>query len=629
MPGVNIFIQNGIGENAEQFHKKLNEIRTQEFHFVKTFHTDPGFIVNGVFIEGYPVLQWQNGDFDFILEGEIYYSEEEEVKTQSEVLGRLITAEQPDKNKISDWLHNHDGEFVLYVFDRVKRKIYVQNTAYAHLQVYCLQLPGQVAVSREHRTIQKALGYKDLDVVGIAQLLLHGYPLGNRTYYKNMIRLEPSNLLVIDVDEATCKLVKINKMNIGNKFHEDKSPQTNAQNLVDLLHENVAWMPHNFPDFHVGLSLSGGLDSRLVAAAMKNLNIPFTGLTFPDKLLLDSEEQPDVKYAEVIAKTLNASWDYCRVSHPTGHDACELLDVMYGFNFGMVFIMPFYHYLREKYDSKLLHATGETGLDLRDATPHRPVKGMADLTQYLLDNKTKIDVQDIARIMHVSEEQMRGELRAHLEQYPEEKEADKYVHYHLLNYNFNNCCQAEERSRHFYWTPIPLDTTRFFRYAMGVPDSQKKYHVLFREVLLAVNPEIAAIPNHKWNAAITDPKFLKAQKKEERKYKLINTLPTGLKNKLRSFVYRQTKRNIQPLDAPFTECLENQMTNHDEMAQYFNTSEMKKYLEQGENGKYKCVRDLDFPNNLLAITSFIESCFNENIELEKHKEETFKRAVEI
>ena len=222
----------------------------------KTFHSDPGFLINGVFYEGYPFLEWQKGDFLYVLEGELYYLEEVEVKTHAEQLAQLISAEPPDKNKINDWLLCHDGEFVLYAYNVVKRKIYVQNTAYAHLPIYCLQLPGQVLISREHRTIQKLFGYNEFDIVGIAQFLLHGYTLGNRTYYKNMIRLEPSNLLTVSVDEVTCKLTKINNMNIGNKFHEDKSVKTNAQNLVDLLHENVKWLPHNFSGYTVGLSLS-------------------------------------------------------------------------------------------------------------------------------------------------------------------------------------------------------------------------------------------------------------------------------------------------------------------------------------------------------------------------------------
>jgi len=40
MPGLNVFIQKGIGENAEQFPQKLNEIRPQDFHFIKTRHAD-------------------------------------------------------------------------------------------------------------------------------------------------------------------------------------------------------------------------------------------------------------------------------------------------------------------------------------------------------------------------------------------------------------------------------------------------------------------------------------------------------------------------------------------------------------------------------------------------------------
>ncbi len=416
MPGVNIFIKEDIGSQSESLQNRLHETRTLDFHFVKTFHSDHECVVNGIFFEGYPHLSWKSDDRLYVLEGEIYYFGEEDVKEEAEKLANLISSEHLDKNKIDDWLFSHDGEFVLYVYDFVKKKVFVQNSAYAHLPVYCLQLSGQVVITREQRTLFKALGYTEFDPLGLAQYLFHGYPLGTRCLYKNVLRLEPSNLIIVDVPQAESKVIPINPMNMGDKFHGDKNVKTNAQNLVELLHENVKWLPHNFPNHQVGLSLSGGLDSRLVAAALKNMNVPFTGLTFPDKLKLESDDQPDVKYAEEITRTLDVPWDYCRLTHPTGQDAIKMLDVTFGMvYFGLSFIMPFYRYLGENYGRKLLYTTGETGLNLRDSRPHRPLKNLDELTEYLLRNKSKIDIEDIGRITNISSEEIIGELRAHLE----------------------------------------------------------------------------------------------------------------------------------------------------------------------------------------------------------------------
>ena len=91
------------------------------------------------------------------------------------------------------------------------------------------------------------------------------------------------------------------------------------------------------------VSLSGGLDSRAVAAGLRREEIPFTAATF-----LNSQQTnaADVRVASRVAEALGVEWQLFHPRPPQGKDLVQLLDLKSGANnLRMSFILPFFHQL--------------------------------------------------------------------------------------------------------------------------------------------------------------------------------------------------------------------------------------------------------------------------------------------
>ena len=320
--------------------------------------------------------------------------------------------------------------------------------------MFFYQKDQKIYVTRELKTIVKLEGLQDFDRIGIAQYLMIGNPLGKRTLFENVIRLEPQNLVRISLNSLKVELIEINQFNFENKIHKSKSLNENAKYLTDLLHETCRKMIEAFPDKTNVLSLSGGLDSRTVGAALKNENIKFESATILDPA---KEGVQDSYYAEIIAKILNSPWQEYKLNYPNGQKAKELIDMCFGGNYlGMTFIIEFYEGLIKKYGRNILYITGETGLDIRNFLPHRDLNTIEDLIQFILDNKTHMPLDQACELVKVSKELVVSDIRNELLRYPENDLKQKFIHFQFLNYNLNWCIHGVERSRMFFEIVFPL-----------------------------------------------------------------------------------------------------------------------------------------------------------------------------
>lgn len=163
---------------------------------------------------------------------------------------------------------------------------------------------------------------RKIDFVAVVEVLNSNYPLADRT--------------VIQDISKTPWLAKPNAANTDWEFSSipihgksQDTPENIARNFFDLICEEI--FEYIKDKKTVGLLLSGGMDSRIVAGALnniiisKNLNITVTALTWGNK------NTRDVIYAERIAKILNWDWKHYTVEAKdllnnikvTGLRACE------------------------------------------------------------------------------------------------------------------------------------------------------------------------------------------------------------------------------------------------------------------------------------------------------------------
>lgn len=145
---------------------------------------------------------------------------------------------------------------------------------------------------------------KKIDSVAVVEILNKNFPFADRTVLQNISKtpwLAKPNTNLTEWEFSAIPL--------HGKFKDD--PEIIARKFFDLICDEI--LNYLKDKKTVGLLLSGGMDSRMVAGALdyliktKQLDIKVTALTWGNK------NTRDVVYAERIAKILNWEWKHYTV----------------------------------------------------------------------------------------------------------------------------------------------------------------------------------------------------------------------------------------------------------------------------------------------------------------------------
>ena len=146
--------------------------------------------------EHYPVFSWETEDLLVHLEGRIYHPEEPQLTTQLSELSHLIFTQKIDpRSRLAKWLLRTDGDFLLVLVHKADGGIAVINDVFGRLPTYVHLRDGCLILSRDLRRVTQVLGAADFDRMALAQYLLLGFPLGNRSWFAGIKSLEPASLV--------------------------------------------------------------------------------------------------------------------------------------------------------------------------------------------------------------------------------------------------------------------------------------------------------------------------------------------------------------------------------------------------------------------------------------------------
>ena len=206
-------------------------------------------------------------------------------------------------NGYKEWgddLPNHlNGMWAFCIFDTLKRKLFLSRDRFGEkplfykLEKNTLIFSSELNFFKEIANINLEINYKN-----IQKYCGYGFFPKNITPYNNIFKLEPGHNLVIDM---------INKKNEINKFWEYKTEPNFNKNIADWTKEikfllNKSVRNRMLADVPVGVFLSGGLDSSIIAllASNKNQKIKTFSIGF------DQEEFDESQYSNLISKKINS-----------------------------------------------------------------------------------------------------------------------------------------------------------------------------------------------------------------------------------------------------------------------------------------------------------------------------------
>ncbi|SIS01198.1 asparagine synthase (glutamine-hydrolysing) [Natronorubrum daqingense] len=614
--------------DAESFRKSLDPLTHMDRYEATVMLNSSEYSLGVTAYPEYPTAIYENETHWVYLEGRIYddggaerdHDGENEITREKghdgadsgDKYGLLSLAEtvfeHGDNERVEDWVTETDGEFLLVAYEKDSGRLALLNDALGRLPVYYAQDGETFVFSRELRYLVSEFG-DSFDQMGIAQCLLLGHSLGERTLLEGVNRMRPASLLVFDPDHGLTTETTVQTFAFDENEHADRSAERNASELVSLF-ERACRQRSSSKGTDV-ISLSGGLDSRSVLAGYQIEE------QSPVAATMESSEyvpQSDVEIARVIAAEFDVEWQTYQVSHPVGRDLETLIKTKNG-QVGLLtsFILGFFRQIREEYGSSLSYITGDGGdMVLPDLTPARSLT-MDELVDQVIQQYGIFPVEDVAEITGLSESAIRESIRSRFEEYPETDPNALYVHFRIYERAVNFLFEGEDRNRFFFWSTTPFYSLPFFTYAMHCPSEQKVQYNLYRTFLTDLSPEAARIRHPNYRAPVASSRHAMVAMIDD----LLSRYPRvmeSIKPVIKSVNDLDTEASLQP---DTIECIRSQVNQCGAVSDVFSSEDVHQFLDShADYGRVSIYR-------IFALTSFIDDISSNQPVLNTYRNNTF------
>jgi asparagine synthase (glutamine-hydrolysing) len=245
---------------------------------------------------------YTNKDIFVWIEGECYnlYNSNKILNTQAESFEELIAICYKEE-KLKELLSEIDGYFACSIYDKKKEKVTLISDRYGMKMLYYCCKDGYFAWSSEVKGLL-ALDFidKSVNIDSIDCFMDIGHLLKEDTWHKNIKLIKPASTLEYKIKEKEVShkyywtWAKIKKNSIS--FNEA------VDELGKLLLGSVKKRFN--PKEKIGIALSGGLDSRMIFAAINKLYPEYKGYAFT----FGAKKSGDINIAKEVIKL--SKWEH-------------------------------------------------------------------------------------------------------------------------------------------------------------------------------------------------------------------------------------------------------------------------------------------------------------------------------
>jgi asparagine synthase (glutamine-hydrolysing) len=492
-----------LADRAGALAKALASVLHDERYTARVLWRDDVHFLAFTGYPAYPLASRRVGDWVVHIEGQMYGPSRAAAERRVDVLAHLMTADGAE-HELAARLLDSDGDFVICLRHRTTGAVSILTDVLGRLPLYYHRTPDAVVVSRELRFIASVMRERRFDRMALAQYLLTGHPLGSRTLLDSVQRLPGATLIRIGGDGRDVRVTALHRLDLEPKSRAGRDARDNAQELATRFVE--ACTVRAVPGHPVVIAMSGGFESRALAAGFHAAAVPFGCATFLDSA---GQAAPDVPVAARIAQLFGSPWKLVRLDPPRRRDVLTLLRMKSGMNsLAMAFVLPFLERIAEEWGPALHLGHGQLGQTVTwNLAPSIHAERPGDMAAHILAQRQQLPLDLVARLTMLREAEIVGELEDLLHGYPEREPPQKLAHFALAELGLKWHSEGEDRDRCYVWSMTPFASPQCFFAAMDCPDDQKRHYGLFREFLLRLSPGAAAIEHAGIGTAITSRRF--------------------------------------------------------------------------------------------------------------------------
>lgn len=174
-----------------------------------------------------------------------------------------------------------NGLFVAAIYDKEKDRIVIANDRYGYYPMFYSLSEKRFTFASEAKAILKdQLIIPKINKDAVAEFFTFSFPLGDKTFFCNVKKMFPANILTYDRTKDQIYHEKYWDFTLE-KFDQTKPFRSYLKEFKKLMKQAVERRVQDKDE--VGIFLSGGLDSRIIAAYASQSETPITTFTFGAK----------------------------------------------------------------------------------------------------------------------------------------------------------------------------------------------------------------------------------------------------------------------------------------------------------------------------------------------------------
>ena len=194
----------------------------------------------------------------------------------------------------TSFIERLNGQFNVVIYHQVDDHLLVANDRYGYRPLFVAESGSRLLFAVEMKAIIAALDKTpEIDGIGLLQLFREGISLGDRTWLAPIRVLDPGTVLTVTPNGI--QRMRYFKL----RYREGRAPMSQpafVEGFGIKLHQATERLMRR--GGRIGISLSGGLDSRSVALSIHPSYLPVPAYTF------GYPESRDVVYATMLAELL-------------------------------------------------------------------------------------------------------------------------------------------------------------------------------------------------------------------------------------------------------------------------------------------------------------------------------------
>lgn len=502
MPGLTgIISKTDIPRLETPFRKMMKSLLHKSWYKTDSYitpNTGIGRVHLGIFNPGRQPIFNEDKSLYIFLDGKIYGYDREKNALKNKG-HKFSTDNDPEfclhlyETLGESFVQKINGNFVIAIYDTKKKEFFIFNDRYGLRPHYYSVCDDKLFFAPESRAILQGQDVKPgLEEEALASFLSFGGVWGDKTFFKNIYLLPPASILRYRDGEVLIRQYWDFPYEPDYNMSEGKI----TQELVKRFKRAVEIRTGD--EYRYGISLSGGLDSRAIVAAIDRKN--------KKKFLLFTFGVPDcseVKLARKVAKRASMKLEFIRITPEIIiENAKKEVEWTEGLDYIGVSFNPFTRkILKDKIDIAIDGFALDLTLGGSYLDKFTNIKNEEDLTSAIC----RLRIFSDEDFHHLFNDKHRNALRKLpllslkrlLGNIKDENLENKIDHLYLQNHVRRFTLGGHVMNMKVLEGSVPTYDKDLIDLILKIPPTLRKNHYLYRKFLKILTPTLSSIPYDK------------------------------------------------------------------------------------------------------------------------------------